>query len=358
VLDFFDVYFFRYSFVSDHFQYLASMGPLALAGAALYSIPERFGRRAVTGKLATAGILAVLATVSFHQTLKYRNLVTLYKATLSQNPGCWMCEYNLGLAFKAQGDTEAAISHYRRAIALRPGYVEAHYNLAGALAAKGELGDALDEYRRAIAIKPDDADSHNNYGSALRQLGRAGEAEAEYRTALRLRPDYFDAQFNLGSLLLAEGRQDEALDQLKRAETLEPEDPAVHGSMGNAYMKSGHAREAAAEYSRALQLAPDDVATLVNFSWLLATSNDDSLRDCRRAVTLGNHANAIKPNDARVLHSLAAGFAECGDFARARGTARKALDLAKAERDDRLATALGDELALYELQLPYRQRTR
>src|SRR4029450_6492985 len=35
VLGFFSVYFFRYSFVSDHFQYLASMGPLALAGAGI-----------------------------------------------------------------------------------------------------------------------------------------------------------------------------------------------------------------------------------------------------------------------------------------------------------------------------------
>src|SRR5207244_9457554 len=42
VLGFFSVYFFRYSFVSDHFQYLASMGPLALAGAGMAILVGRF----------------------------------------------------------------------------------------------------------------------------------------------------------------------------------------------------------------------------------------------------------------------------------------------------------------------------
>src|SRR5262249_57027669 len=50
VLGFFSVYFFRYSFVSDHFQYLASMGPLAMAGAGL----AVFVRRFPVGPFATA----------------------------------------------------------------------------------------------------------------------------------------------------------------------------------------------------------------------------------------------------------------------------------------------------------------
>ncbi|MBV9008519.1 MAG: tetratricopeptide repeat protein [Verrucomicrobia bacterium] len=356
VLDFFDVYFFRFSFVSDHFQYLASMGPLALAGATLYSIRERLGP--ITSDAAAAAIVFLLASLSFHQTAKYRNLITLYQATLAQNRGCWMCEYNLGLALKAHGEADEAITHYRRAIAARPEYVEAHYNLAGALAAKGDLTDAVTEYRRAIAIKSDDADSHNNYGTALRQLGQSREAESEYRIALRLRPDYFDAHYNLGSLLLALGRDDEALEELRHAELLATRNSAVHAITGDVYMKKGQARDAAAQYSRAVELAPDDAAALASFSWLLATSTDDTLRDCRKSIALAQHANEIQPQDARVLHSLAAAFAQCGDFSKARATAHQALDIAKAQHNQALADALEDELALYELELPYRQQNR
>src|SRR5213083_2910835 len=59
VLGFFSVYFFRYSFVSDHFQYLASMGPLALAGAGI-----------VTGcsRLAASRRLSELPSTSRHAT--------------------------------------------------------------------------------------------------------------------------------------------------------------------------------------------------------------------------------------------------------------------------------------------------
>ena len=51
VLGFFSVYFFRYSFVSDHFQYLASMGPLALAGAGIATLLAVFVEHRTTSCL-------------------------------------------------------------------------------------------------------------------------------------------------------------------------------------------------------------------------------------------------------------------------------------------------------------------
>src|SRR5205823_4829774 len=68
VLDFFDVYFFRYSFVSDHFQYLASMGPLALAGAGVVTAVEKIAiHRLRIQTAATLGILLILSALTFHQ---------------------------------------------------------------------------------------------------------------------------------------------------------------------------------------------------------------------------------------------------------------------------------------------------
>src|SRR5882724_11495108 len=83
VLDFFDVYFFRYSFVSDHFQYLASMGPLALAGAAIVTAVEKIGvHRLAIQAASTLVILSILGALSFHQSAKYHDVITLYQATL------------------------------------------------------------------------------------------------------------------------------------------------------------------------------------------------------------------------------------------------------------------------------------
>src|SRR6266480_3662334 len=193
VLNFFDVYFFRYSFVSDHFQYLASMGPLALAGAGIVTgcsrlaASRRLSESPSTSRHATpqvsgvagnavattplAGIcgivLLLLVALTWRQTAVYHNLVTLYTATLTRNPGCWMAHYNLGIALNEQGDTDGAIAHYRQALDLRPRYAEAHYNLGRLLAQKGQVDEAIAHYEKALEINPSDADTHNNLGVTL-----------------------------------------------------------------------------------------------------------------------------------------------------------------------------------------------
>src|SRR5438067_6598374 len=202
VLDFFDVYFFRYSFVSDHFQYLASMGPLALAGAGIVTAMEKIaiGRLPIQ-TAATLGILLILGAQTFQQSAKYHDLITLYQATLAKNPKCWMAEYNLGLALKNQGQLDQAIAHYRRAIDIWPDYVDAHYNLGGAYIEKGEVDEVHDDYRRANEIRPDEADTHTILGRALSECKQFDQAEAEYKRALSLRPHYLDARVNRGPLL-------------------------------------------------------------------------------------------------------------------------------------------------------------
>src|SRR6266478_1694563 len=132
VLGFFSVYFFRYSFVSDHFQYLASMGPLALAGAGITEGIAATGWKSFLRPAVCGLLLLLLGFLTSRQSAIYHDLVTLYTATLAKNTGCWMAHYNLGIALRDQGETDYAITHYRRAIALRPNYVEAHYNLGRA----------------------------------------------------------------------------------------------------------------------------------------------------------------------------------------------------------------------------------
>src|SRR2546423_1433110 len=357
VLDFFDVYFFRYSFVSDHFQYLASMGPLALAGAGVVMAVEKVRTHTLAMQTAsTLGILLILGALTFHQSAKYHDVIALYQATLAQNPGCWMAEYNLGLALKNQGQLDQAIAHYRRAINIWPDYVAAHYNLGGAYIEKGEFDEALAEYRRAIDIHPDEADSHNNYGSALRELKQFDEAEAEYKRALSLRPQYLDARLNLGSLLLQRGRTAEAIANLETARRLQPNDATTHVTLALALMKSGQGSKAAAEFNRALQLAPDKVNALNSFAWLLATAADDSVRDGERAVQLAERANVLAGNnDPAILHTLAAAYAEARRFEDALQTARRAMKLASRADNNAVYNAIRDELPLYQLGLPYHE---
>jgi len=419
VLGFFSVYFFRYSFVSDHFQYLASMGPLALAGAGIVTIVGRFGETPSElasdtdalqfsgGSIAAIGwkssllpltcglFLLGLVFLTWRQTAVYHNLVTLYTGTLTKNPGCWMAHYNLGIALNDQGDADGAIAHYRRAVELRPSYAEAHYNLGRLLVQKGQIDEAIAHYEKALEINPADAEAHNNLGTTLFASGRVDEAIAHYRKALAIQPDYADAscnlanallsngdldgaiacysaclavspnqaeaQYNLASALFRTGRKDEAIVHYQKVLELRPENADARANLGSVFLAKGRVRDAIAQYRDALRIVPDNVAAESNLAWLLATAADPSLRNGSEAVLLAERAeseSSRSENHAIVLRILAAAYAETGHFVEAKKTAEQALQAAEIQGNSTLSSALRDEISLYELGLPYHKEAR
>ncbi|HUB67069.1 MAG TPA: tetratricopeptide repeat protein [Candidatus Methylacidiphilales bacterium] len=195
VLGFFDFYFFRFSFVGDHFQYLASMGPLALAGAGLamladFALPGKIWLRSGLG----TGLLLILAVASWRQIGIYQNLETLWLDTLAKNPDCWMGHNNLGNIFAEQGQIDDAMVEYQKALDLNPNYPDAQNDLGAELLQKGRMDEAIAHFRKALEIDPDYSEVHYNLGFALLQEGRAGEAIVEFQNALRLKSDYPEAQ--------------------------------------------------------------------------------------------------------------------------------------------------------------------
>ena len=168
VLGFFNVYFFRYSFVADHFQYLASIGPLTLAAAGISRLFGFFKKQ----ELALCGALVVvLGALTWQQAGIYRNLETLWRDTLAKNPDCWLAHNNLGLLLENQGRIEEAMEHYHKAIQINPNFSEALNNLGVALAAKGRFDEAIENYHKAIQINPNSADSAEQSGCRPRRQG-------------------------------------------------------------------------------------------------------------------------------------------------------------------------------------------
>jgi protein O-mannosyl-transferase len=409
VLGFFSIYFFRYSFVSDHFQYLASMGPLALAGAGIVTgcsrlaasrwlsgLPSilRHGAVVRTPLVGICGVLLLsLVFLTWRQTALYHNLVALYTGILAKNPGCWMAHYNLGIALSNQGKTDEAIAHYREAIELRPSYAEAHYNLGRLLARKGQLDDAVTHYEKALEINPADAEAQNNLGVTLFGSGRVDEAIAHYQEALKIRPDYAEAscnlasallskgdldgaiayysmclallpnqaepEYNLASALLRKGRTDEAIAHYKKALELRPDSADAHANLGSAFLEKGRVQDAIAAYRNALRISPENVPAQTNLAWLLATSSDPSLRNGSEAIRLAEQADSESSrseNHPIVLRILAAAYAESGRFTEAKKAAQQALQEAEMQGNSTLSNALRDEIALYELGLPYHKK--
>ena len=164
---------FRYSLVFDHFQYLASMGPLALAGAGLVRLADFvIPKKPWLQSSLCAGLLLILGMLSWQRTWAYESEETLWTDTLAKNPNCWVGYNNLGNALFQKGQVDEAMAQYQKALEINPNYAEAHNNLGDALFQKGQVDEAMAQYQKALEINPNYARAHYNLGLALFKRGR------------------------------------------------------------------------------------------------------------------------------------------------------------------------------------------
>jgi len=225
-LGFFDVYPMRYSWVADHFQYLASLGPIVLLSAAAAVATNRLAsnhpwtRRVAP---AVAGLaLAALAGRTFARCHVYADEETLWRDTVAQNDDAWIAHNNLGILLAQQGKNDEAAKQFERTLTLRPEHTGALANLGYLQELMGRDDEAALTLARAAAARPSDADARTHLAHVLFRLHRATEALPVALEAARLRPDDPDALADAGALLLGAGRPAEAIPYLMRALALRP----------------------------------------------------------------------------------------------------------------------------------------
>lgn len=237
-LGFLNVYPFQFSFVADHFQYLASLGILALvaAGAAL-AVPRlpRPGQTIARG----VGLLVVglLGFLTWQQCHVYADKITLYEATIAANPNCWMALNNLGNALAATRPQEA-IELYRRALEVRPQYHDVHANLGVALGIVGRTDESIAELREAVRLQPNSSSARYSLGSTLVQAGHTDEGIAQLREVVRLKPDADRIRNNLGVMLFTAGRYREAIVEFEKALELKPDFAEARDNLNRARQAS------------------------------------------------------------------------------------------------------------------------
>src|SRR5437870_1571675 len=356
VLGFIMLYTFRYTFVADHYQYLACIGPIALASAGLVNLADTFKNSRTLIFCVALCVVALLATLTWRQAAMYGNIETLWRTTLSRNPSCWMAHNNLGIVLFEKGRLDDAIAHYRTTLQMQPNFWDADYNLGSALLGKGEVDEAILYCDKAVAKQPNDPDAQVALANALLQKKRIDDAIVHYQKAVAIRPDYFLARYGLGHALLEKGQLDGAIEHFRAALLIRPGNPGCHTILAIALDESGHSVEAIQHYQRALEISPQSVSALNNLAWLLATCPDASLRNGARAIQLAQQADQFSGGtNAVVLRTLAAGYAEAGQFGKAIESGRAATRAAQMQGDNSLAGELEQQIALYELGLPYHE---
>src|SRR5438874_4072484 len=220
-LGFLYIYFFIYSFVADHWQYLACLGIITPCASGIALVARRLKRWEAWLERGTILLLAgVLFLLTRQQSRMYTNVETLYRTTIARNLACWMAYCNLGNILYQANRIPEAMDLFNQALRIKPAV--AHYSLGNALVLTGRTSEAIDQYKQALRIDPGYAEVHNNLGNALFITGRTSEAIDQYKWALRINPNYADAHNNLGAVLARMGRTSEAIDQVKAALRIKP----------------------------------------------------------------------------------------------------------------------------------------
>jgi tetratricopeptide (TPR) repeat protein len=295
----------------------------------------------------------------------------------------------LGLACLMAEKFAEAKAAFGQAIELEPEAIGPLLQRARIWAIEGDREEAMADIDRAIDIDPENVAALLLRARILQQAGDVDAALADVETILEDRPDTPGA-LELRGLIAAEQKDyAAAIRDFRKLAARDPDDAAVIGQLGMLYLAAKQPREAIRRFTRALEidednfpcrrgrsdaaisigdhaaaladleqavaLEPDDSGVLNNLAWLLATSPDDGVRDGKRAIELATKAcEETEWEEAHIISTLAAAYAETGDFATARKYSKQAVE--GAGDDDQIDDQLAAELASYEAETPWRER--
>jgi|SRR5579883_102155 len=225
-----------------------------------------------------------------------------------------------GIVWMDQKEYDKAMKDFDTAIKLDPDFATAFYHRGLTWAWKGNYEQAIKDYTAAIKLDPTDASFFLRRGDAWDETGEASKAIKDYSAAIKLDPTLAEAFVSRGRLLKEEGEY----------------------------------RNALADYAAAIKLTPEDADVCDSAAWIYATCPDPKIRNGKKAVELATKACELtKWKKGDHLDTLAAAYAETGNFAKAVEYEKEAL--ADKEFADENGEAARERLKLYQKKRPYRE---
>ena len=337
---------------------LLRFGPVSRKGHLL--------RRGVATFAATL-IVATLGGLTYARNNLYRNKGSMWLDVTNKRPTNARAHSNLGNDYTSLERNEEAIESYKTAIRLQADHAIAQLNLACTLSKLGRHEQAIDHYKLAIKHQKklhnqrEAAKAYCNFADAWAHLKQLDKAVHYYGRAIKLRGDYASAQYNLGNVLYRLNRYDEAVHYYEMAvenrKTLKTTANLVslYNNLAHVYVRQNQLDKAAIYYRRTIEVKPDHHKALNNLAWMLATSPDDGTRNGPEAVELAERAcEATDHSHPGYMDTLAAAYAETGQFEKAITTIQRAVKLASAKANLRAVERFHSRAKLYRQHKPLR----
>jgi tetratricopeptide (TPR) repeat protein len=252
-----------------------------------------------------------------------------------------------------KGDIDKAIVDLSTAIHLNPALPDAYMVRAVAWKHKGETDKAIGDLTEAIRLSPDNAHAFHSRGLLWNEKKVFDKAIADYSEAIRIEPTNPQGYCDRGFAWKSSKEFDNAIADYSEAVRLDPADSDAYCGRGWAWREKQEFARSLADFSQALRINPRDVCALDGRAWIFATCPKETYRDGKKAVEVAIEACELSRwKEGYCLETLAAGYAEAGDFASAVKWQVKAIEL---EADPQEKEEYRSRLKLFQDKKPFRE---
>lgn len=247
---------------------------------------------------------------------------------------------------------DEAMKAFGRAMELAPNSIEPYVERARIRAEMKDTKGAIDDLNSALQLEPGNPKALLLRAAVYAQDKHFDLAINDLEELLKIAPGNPELNLQIGMFYLADKHTRKSIEKFDLVLAADPKNETAYLERGGAYLSIGKHAEAIHDYEQAIKLKADDSELENNFAWVLCTSPDAKLRDGKRALVLAKQAaEATKYKAAYILSTLAAAYAETGDFNSAIKWSTKAVEAGeKADKEE-----LSKELASYKEKKPWRE---
>ena len=345
--------------MADRYTYLPSIGLFIMAAWGMAKAASRSKPWRAAVVLFALGLVVGCVAATRSQLRYWQDDVRLFShAAEAGRDDSYEAYLFLGNAQVRAGRLEAAIQSYQTSLRIDPDELsheeEAHYNVGAVLAGQKKFQEAAVHFAAALQLDPNNADAHAGLARALAAQKEYADAEAEYTKALALKPDAPAITKALRAATLMAQSEISLTNYLEALKT--NPSPVFHAEVAAILILQGNPQGAVEHYLAALRMQPDSAEILNNLAWLLSVCPDARVRNGAQAVKYAQRACELTHNQQTVaLGTLAAAYAEAGQFDDAIATAQKACALASQQGQAELLRRNQELLELYHRHQAYHE---
>jgi tetratricopeptide (TPR) repeat protein len=239
------------------------------------------------------------------------------------------------------------------AIRLDPTYAAAYVGRAYVWRSRSDYAKAMDDCNEAIRLDPQFAPAYTGRAAVWSAKRDYSKMIADCTEAIRLDPKFAMAYAGRGYAWQAKRDYDKAISDYNEVIRLDPRSATTYYNRGTRWEAKAEYGRALSDYGEAIRVRPKYVAPWGARAWLEATCPDAKYRDGKKAVEDATKASQLSAGkELRILETLAAAYAEAGDFASAVTWQEQAMELAP----EKLKPSVRFRLDLYSSHRPYRQK--